>query len=128
MEPALRGGDVGRGREIFFGKRAICFTCHTVRSQGGHIGPDLSKIGAARSGRDLLEAVVFPSATFARGYEPFMVGTKTDKSYSGILRRQTPEAICLVTNDRIEVRIPRSEIEVLEPSKVSIMPQGAGGP
>jgi hypothetical protein len=30
----------------------------------------------------------------------------------------------VVTNDRAEIRIPRSEIEVLEPGKVSIMPKG----
>jgi putative membrane-bound dehydrogenase-like protein len=124
LRAVLGGGDAGRGREVFFGKRAVCFTCHTVRSQGGQVGPDLSKIGAARSGRDLLESVVFPSASFVRGYEPFGVVTKTGKSHSGILKRQTAEAIYLVTTDRAEVRIPRSEIDVLEPSKVSIMPQG----
>jgi putative heme-binding domain-containing protein len=124
LEPALHGGDAGRGRDVFFGKKAVCFTCHTVRSSGGHVGPDLTKIGSTRSGRDLLEAVVFPSASFARGYEPFAVATNSGKSYTGILRRQTADAIYLVTNERAEVRIPRAEIEVLEPGKVSIMPQG----
>src|SRR5262249_594204 len=124
LAPVLQGGDAGRGREVFFGKKAVCFTCHTVRSQGGQIGPDLTKIGAARSGPDLLEAVIFPSASFARGYEPFVVVTKQGQSHSGILKRQTAEAIYLVANDRAEVRILRSEIEVLEPGKVSIMPQG----
>jgi putative heme-binding domain-containing protein len=124
LEPLLHGGDAGRGREVFFGKKAVCSTCHAVRSHGGQIGPDLSKIGATRSGRDLLEAVVFPSASFARGYEPFVVATKSGKSHSGILKRQSAEAIYVVTNDRAEIRIPRSEIEVLEPGKVSIMPKG----
>jgi putative membrane-bound dehydrogenase-like protein len=124
LAPVLQGGDAGRGREVFFGKKAVCFTCHTVRSQGGQIGPDLTKIGAARSGPDLLEAVIFPSASFARGYEPFVVVTKQGQSHSGILKRQTADAIYLVANDRAEVRILRSEIEMLEPGKVSIMPQG----
>jgi putative heme-binding domain-containing protein len=124
LEPLLQGGDAGRGREVFFGKKALCFTCHTVRSQGGQIGPDLTKIGTTRSGRDLLEAIVFPSASFARGYEPFVVATRSGKSLSGILKRQTAEAFYLVTSDRAEIRIPRSEIEALAPGKVSLMPQG----
>jgi putative membrane-bound dehydrogenase-like protein len=124
LEPVLKGGDPGRGRDVFFGKKALCFTCHTVRSQGGQVGPNLSKIGAARSGRDLLEAVVFPSASFARGYEPFGVVTRSGQSLVGILKRQSADAIYLVTADRAEVRIPRSEVEALEAGKVSIMPQG----
>jgi hypothetical protein len=32
--------------------------CHTVKGQGGQVGPDLSQVGALRTKRDLLEAVV----------------------------------------------------------------------
>ena len=35
--------------------------------------PDLTRIGQVRSERDLLEAILFPSASFARGYEPVVV-------------------------------------------------------
>src|SRR5262249_52290093 len=66
-EPMLPRGDATRGHEIFFGQKAACTLCHTAQGQGGHVGPDLSKIGAIRSGRDLLESIVSPSATFARG-------------------------------------------------------------
>jgi putative heme-binding domain-containing protein len=53
------------------------------------------------------------------------VTAKSGKVYSpGILKRQTAEAIYLVTTDRAEIRIPRSDIEAIEPGKVSIMPQG----
>jgi putative membrane-bound dehydrogenase-like protein len=124
LTPLLHGGDAGRGREVFFSKKALCFTCHTVRSQGGQVGPDLTKIGGTRSGPDLLEAIVFPSASFARGFEPFVVATRSGKSLAGILKRQTADAIYLVNTDRAETRIPRSEIEALEPGKVSLMPQG----
>src|SRR5262249_28781892 len=66
LSPLLDGGEVQRGRELFFAnKKAICATCHAVQGQGGQIGPDLSKIGAIRAPRDLLEAIVFPSASFA---------------------------------------------------------------
>ena len=51
-------------------------------------------------------------------------GTTRGTVHTGILKRETAEAIYLVNADRAEVRIPRSEIEALEPGKVSIMPQG----
>ena len=30
----LAGGDVGRGRKVFFGQKAICGTCHTIGKAG----------------------------------------------------------------------------------------------
>jgi putative heme-binding domain-containing protein len=124
LAPVLSGGDSKRGHTVFFGAKAACSSCHAVKTQGGQIGPDLSTIGAIRTGRDLLESIVFPSASFVRGYEPFAVATKDGKLHNGILKRDTGEAIFLVTAERTEVRIPRSAIESIDPGKVSIMPQG----
>jgi putative heme-binding domain-containing protein len=127
LAPVLKGGDAGRGQDVFFGTKASCAACHTARSQGGQVGPDLSKIGAIRTGREILESIVFPSAGLARGYEPYLVALKNGKSHAGILKRETGQAIYLVTAERAEVRIPRTDIETLEPSRVSIMPQGLDG-
>jgi putative membrane-bound dehydrogenase-like protein len=124
LEPLLAGGDAGRGREVFFGKKATCATCHSVGSQGGRVGPDLSKIGAVRSGRDLLESIVFPSASFARGFEPYELTTRQGRVLTGVLARETADAVFLVDGQRSEVRVPRGAIESLHPGKVSIMPQG----
>ncbi|HVR84039.1 MAG TPA: HEAT repeat domain-containing protein, partial [Planctomycetota bacterium] len=63
LSPALTGGDPARGKDIFFGTKTACSTCHAVQSQGGRVGPDLSKIASIRTGRDLLESIVFPSAS-----------------------------------------------------------------
>src|SRR5262249_24282179 len=48
LEPLLTGGDARRGRDVFFGKKAICSACHMVRGEGERTGPDLSTIGAIR--------------------------------------------------------------------------------
>jgi putative heme-binding domain-containing protein len=117
-------GDAKRGEEIFFGQRAACAACHRVGERGEKIGPDLSKIGAIRNRRDLAEAILFPSASLARGYESFGVMTKDGQVHSGIMGRQTATAIFLRTTDRAEVRVARDDIEQLVPSATSIMPQG----
>jgi putative heme-binding domain-containing protein len=126
LEPLLKAGagDAKRGRTVFFGRTAACSTCHAVKNEGGRIGPDLSKIGSIRAGRDLLEAIAFPSVSFVRGYEPYVVATRDGRVASGTLARETLEAIFLNTSDANEVRIPRDQIEDLQQGRQSIMPQG----
>ena len=98
--------------------------CHTAEKRGGRIGPDLSSVGAVRSGGDLLEALLFPSSSFARGFEPYVVETRQGIVHQGILGRETADALFLVAADRTEVRMSRADIDTLAPERVSIMPQG----
>ncbi|HEX7899749.1 MAG TPA: HEAT repeat domain-containing protein [Planctomycetota bacterium] len=124
LKEVLAGGDAKRGREIFLGRKAGCVACHAAGGQGGRVGPDLSKIGSIRHAADLLEAVVFPSATFARGFEPFVVRTKDGGVTDGLIVRETAESIVVFTADRTEKRIPRAAVDAVRESKISIMPQG----
>lgn len=124
LASVLGKGDVRRGKDVFFGKKAACAACHTVGAEGGRVGPDLTKIGGIRTGRDLLEAVVFPSASIVRGFEPYVIVTQDGRSFTGIIGRETAEAVYLVNTERTETRIPRSAIETIERGRVSIMPQG----
>ena len=121
----LVGGDPSRGKEIFFGKRALCSACHRVGPQKGkEIGPDLRRIGEVRSPRDLLEAILAPSASLARGFEGQTVVTTSGRVISGVLHQETDDFIVLFTSQREEVRIPRSDVEEINASAVSIMPAG----
>ena len=80
LEPLLTaGGDVGRGRRLFFGEKVACSSCHTIGVEGRKVGPDLTGIGAIRSGHDLLEAIVFPSVSFVPGHEVFTIDTATER-------------------------------------------------
>jgi putative membrane-bound dehydrogenase domain len=124
LEPLLTaGGDTGRGRRIFFGDIVACYSCHTIGREGGHVGPDLTGIGAIRSGPDLLEAIVFPSASFVPGHEVYNVDTQTER-LAGVIRSQSADAVVLVTGPNGEVRIPRSKIKKIQRSQVSLMPEG----
>ena len=64
------------GRPVFNGPKAACVTCHAIGYVGGKLGPDLTKIGQVRAERDLLESIVYPSASFVRSYEPVSVATR----------------------------------------------------
>ena len=124
LEPLLTaGGDIGRGRRIFFGEKVACYSCHTIGQEGGHVGPDLTGVGAIRSGHDLLEAIVFPSASFVPGFEIYTATTPGDR-ISGVLKSQSRDAVVLVTGPNEVIRIPRSQIKNLSRSNVSLMPEG----
>lgn len=124
LEPLLAlGGDIGRGRRIFFGEKVACYSCHTIGKQGGHVGPDLTAVGAIRSGHDILEAIVFPSASFVPGFEIYNVETKSER-YAGVRGDDTADSVSLVTGPHAEIRIPRKQVLSIKPSNISLMPEG----
>lgn len=121
---SLEEGDVRRGQAVFNSEKAACSTCHTIGYLGGKLGPDLTRIGEIRTERDLLEAIVYPSASFVRSYEPVVVTTRSGETYNGILRKDSPEEVILATATLEEISIARSEISDLRPGTVSVMPAG----
>jgi putative heme-binding domain-containing protein len=127
LEKLLAGvgsGDVRRGQAVFKSPKLACASCHAVGYVGGNVGPDLTRIGQVRTERDLLESVAFPSASFVQGYEPWTVLTTDGRSLNGVLKKNAADEIVLAINATEQVRIARSDIEQMEPSKVSAMPAG----
>lgn len=121
-QPLAEGGNADRGRALFVGK-GTCSTCHRVGNEGGTIGPDLTKIGAIRSGRDLVESLVLPSATIAQRYETYVVVTNAGRVFDGVLTRRSAEVIVLSGASGSESRIRTDEIDEMAISKRSLMPE-----
>jgi putative membrane-bound dehydrogenase-like protein len=122
VEATLRPGDVAEGRKLFFGK-ALCSTCHSIVGQGQTFGPDLTNVGEIRSRHDILEAIVYPSASFAREYETsrIVAGSAT---YIGIIKEQLGETMVMETGPGVQVRVSQKQITAIEPQDVSLMPPG----
>jgi len=121
---SMPSGDVRRGQLVFKSSKASCSACHEIGYLGGDVGPDLSHIAKIRKKRDLLEAIVFPSASLVRSYEPVVIVTDAGKTYNGIIHGETETDIVLVTGPNQQVRIAKDEIEETLPSNVSVMPTG----
>jgi putative heme-binding domain-containing protein len=117
-------GQIRRGQNIFNSTKAACVTCHRLGYLGGDLGPDLTSIGQARTERDLLEALVYPSVSLVRSYEPWIAETKDGEEFSGVIRKDTPDEIVLATGPGAETRIRRSDLKELRLGTMSIMPAG----
>ncbi len=118
------GGDFEKGKAVFFGKKAACAGCHTAAGKGGRVGPDLSRIGRIRTARDLTESIVYPSASFAREFNTHTIITDAGRVHTGIISRRTKVALWLRTADLAEISIPLDQIDELNESPTSLMPQG----
>ncbi len=116
--------DIRRGLKVFRDTKAACIVCHQMAYLGGRIGPDLSRIGQIRSERDLLESILFPSASFVRSYESTTVVTADGRILNGVIKDETSEHIELVLDAQKKEQIPLSEIEERRPGTLSIMPTG----
>jgi putative heme-binding domain-containing protein len=124
LQKELPEGEVRRGQAVFFGNKAQCVACHKIGYVGGLVGPDLSTIGKIRNDRDLLESIIFPSASFVRSYEPVRVVTLDGRTLSGILKKDAPDEIILTIAADKEERIARADVESISPGTVSVMPDG----
>jgi putative heme-binding domain-containing protein len=122
-ESLLGGGDAARGRSVFFGG-AACATCHRVGEEGGAIGPNLTHIGTIRSGRDLLESVLLPNASFAQGYETHEALLEDGDVIVGTLVRESADSISLRGASGVEMFVPREKVTTLTRSRLSLMPEG----
>ncbi|MBY0513616.1 MAG: HEAT repeat domain-containing protein, partial [Gemmataceae bacterium] len=120
----LPQGDVRRGQVVFNGPKAQCAACHKIGYAGGTVGPDLTRVGGIRTERDLLESIVFPSASFVRSYEPVRVRTVDGRTLGGILKKDAPDELVLVVAADKEERVARADVEDVSPGSVSVMPAG----
>jgi putative heme-binding domain-containing protein len=121
----LPKGDAQRGEKLFNNRdRSKCITCHLKGEKGVRLGPDLTWIGAIRSERDLLEAVVFPSASIARYHEVVNVVTKGGKVVSGLMVKETVDEMFLSSAEGDVKAVAFQDIEHARYSNVSLMPEG----
>lgn len=120
----LPAGDARRGHAVFNSAKTACAACHKIGYVGGDAGPDLSRIGQIRSRQDLIEAIVAPSVSFVRSYEPVVAALHSGKLVSGVLKSESDSEVTIQTGPSVVERIARREVESITPGAVSLMPAG----
>ena len=118
-------GDVARGAKLFNeDQRLICAQCHSIDGSASKAGPDLSAAGDTFGRRDLVDALLQPSATIAPGYGTVIVETKAGATYQGVLKQANDAGIQLMGADGKLVSVATSEIKEKSGTAVSLMPEG----
>ena len=125
VEKGLKGRDFDRGRTLF--GQAQCFACHRYDNEGGSFGPDLSGVAGRFSVRDLLESLVEPSKVISDQYAAVNIETSDGRAVSGRIINLNGDSIMVNTNmldPNAITTVDRRRVEKMEPSKLSMMPNG----
>jgi len=80
-------GNARAGEELFFGA-ATCSQCHMVNGRGGRVGPDLSRVGAARTPAAIAENIRTPSKDLLTGYETVSAVGRDGTRIVGVRRNE----------------------------------------
>lgn len=120
----LDTGDPRLGQEAFLSGKGACISCHKIGDKGREVGPDLSRIGQIRTKPDLLESILFPSSSFAREFESYLIDTNDGQSHLGIIQSETPESLFLLDATATAKPIDRASIQSVHPAPTSLMPSG----
>jgi putative heme-binding domain-containing protein len=116
----LATANLPSGRRLF---QKNCGSCHRLYGEGGQVGPDLT--GSNRKNLDyVLENVLDPSALINRDYKLTLVLATDGRLISGIVSEQPGGTIAVQTATQ-RVFLTKDDIERMQPSELSMMPEGA---
>ncbi len=127
VEKGLKAGgrDFDAGRKMF--AATSCFACHRYDNEGGAAGPDLTAIAGRFSQKDLLESIVDPSKEISDQYGAVEIDTLDGKKVVGRIVNLNGDNIMVNTdmlNPNGQVTVSRKDIDLMKPSKLSMMPAG----
>ncbi len=131
---ATIAGDSAKGEKIFWGTGG-CSTCHMVQGRGGVLGPDLSRVGEARSVPYLVDSIREPSKELTSGvldpnnhyglplvYDTVTVVTADGRKIVGIAKNEDTFSVQLIdTNQQLQFFLKKNVKEVIHERK-SLMP------
>ena len=116
-------GDGPRGRAVF---ARTCQQCHALFDAGGKVGPDLT--GSNRGDLDyLLQNIIDPNAVIPNEYRASTIEMKDGRSITGIVKQQEDKSVTVMTQNETVV-LPRDEIESVQQSELSMMPEALLAP
>ncbi|MBS0205854.1 MAG: isochorismatase family protein [Planctomycetes bacterium] len=119
-ETLVGAGDPYPGKKLYM---QMCGKCHTLHSVGGKIGPDLTTY-KRDDVRQMLIHIVNPSAEIREGFETQVAVLNDGRVVTGFLVEQDPQSITLRSPDGQTISLERAEIDELNKSRKSLMPEG----
>lgn len=100
-----------------------CAACHKVGEIGKSVGPDLAGL-QSKTTDYILTAILDPNRAIESKYRAYKVSTEDGKFYSGMILEESATSVKFALADGSEVAILRGEIEAMQSSSKSFMPEG----
>jgi putative heme-binding domain-containing protein len=117
-------GNPATGTKIF--NSAGCLECHSIAGEGGHMGPDLSGVGARRSLAELQRSLLEPDAEVSSDYWRVRARTRGGEVVTGVrLNEDTYWYQIRDVNRRLRV-LAKQELIEHEVVRTSAMPSFRG--
>lgn len=111
-------GDRVAGQVLF---KKQCASCHQLFGEGAKVGPDLTT--ANRQDKDfLLISLVDPSSVIRKEYVSVVIQTTSGRVVTGLPIARTDASITLADAEGKRQEVPVSEVDELQDSPVSLMP------
>lgn len=79
----LKGRNFENGKNMY--AATLCSSCHTMRGEGGAVGPDLTQVGSRFSAKDILEHTLDPNKEISDQYAATVFTMKDGSSIVGRL-------------------------------------------
>jgi putative heme-binding domain-containing protein len=118
-------GNAARGKKLFYDVRSTCYTCHDPPGGAVRLGPNLPELKTTLSDAEVVESILHPSKRIDPGYAQVTVVTNDGKQVAGIKVEENDREVVLRSPTQVEpVRIPRSNVDEVVASPVSLMPAG----
>lgn len=115
------GGDTEKGKRIYWGKGG-CKLCHLIDGDGGRLGPDLSRVGAARSRAALNREIRSPSENITPGYETVTATTRSGKKIRGCRKSEDAFSIQMMDNEEELRSLLKKDLRDVIEEAQSLMP------
>lgn len=116
-------GDATRGEDVFWARnKGNCGQCHMVNVRGGRLGPNLSRIGAARSVAALEREVRRPHELVPVGFETVTVVTRDGRKLRGARKNEDTFSIQIMTFNEDILSLNKRDVTQVIDEKESLMP------
>lgn len=121
FKPALKlKGDAAKGKTTF---AQVCISCHKLDGVGIELGPDLRSV-VQHDAEKLMNSILDPSAIIEPGFMAYHCTLKSGEQLYGVIATETSASLTLKMAGNLTKSVLRSEIEKLQSTGTSLMPEG----